>query len=198
MSWGIVASAVSGGAVAAAVGALIGVGVSRYRRDRWWLRDRQADSCAAVLAQHARIEVELRTAHRHQRPPAVDWALWQGAVASLTLTASQAVADAVADLTEAILMVEDQVGYGHDAPWPPQRDILIAAQMSFTNAARQALDRSQHPLRLYAGTHRYPRRDPLAHRGDRSATLAGRRPAPTTGGRPAASVNGSVSVPAGR
>jgi hypothetical protein len=70
MSWGIIASSVTGGAIAAAVGALIGATAARYHRDQQWLRDRRADGCAALLAEHTRIELELRTAHAHQRRPA--------------------------------------------------------------------------------------------------------------------------------
>jgi hypothetical protein len=197
MSWGIIASTVAGGAIAAAVGALIGAGVAGRRREWQWLRDRQADGCAAVLAEHARIELELRTAH-HLRPPVVDWTSWHAAVTALTLTASQEVVDAATDLTETLVAVERQVGDGpgYDQSWPALRDVLIAAQMAFVNAARRSLDRSQLPLRLYAGSHRQAARGFATYRSDYgTTTAASRRPAPTAG-RPPATMNGAVTAPA--
>jgi hypothetical protein len=196
MSWGIIASSVTGGAIAAAVGALIGATAARYHRDQQWLRDRRADGCAALLAEHTRIELELRTAHAHQRRPAVDWTSWHTSVTALTLTAPQEVTDAAVDLTETMATVERQVraDHGHNESWPPLRDMLMAAQMNFINAARLSLDRSQPPLRHYAGAHRQTARGPAA-RWTYGTGITGRRPTPTTSRAPV-TVNEAVTASA--
>lgn len=192
MSWGIIASAVTGGAIAAAVGALIGAAVTGHHRDRRWLRDRQAAACTTVLAEHARIEMELRAAYLHHRPPTLDWAAWQTAVRTLSLTAPQEVADAAAYLTETAVAVEGHLSgaHRHDQHWPPLRDALLDAQTAFINVARASLHRSQRPLRQHhAGAHRYPSREPETRPRHDTATV--RRPAPATG-RPLAAANGKA------
>jgi hypothetical protein len=156
--WDVVAS--GGGAVVATVlGVVAGGVVTRRAQDRHWLRDTQAATYAAVLREYARIEIDLRTAYHQNRLPAVDWAPWGAALASLSLVASTEAAAITARFTEAIMEFERFVLGGKPAATAPERDaelrrvsqLVAEAQMAFVNAARQSLDRSQRPLRWQLG-----------------------------------------------
>jgi hypothetical protein len=195
MSWGLIASAFTGGAAAAAASGLLVGAVSRLQRDRRWLRDRQVAGYAAVLDAYTRIEQELRAAHLAARSPAVDWSSLDSTLTLLSLVASQDVADTAAELAQACRTVEQRLP-GHSGRWPAHADMLVAAQMAFINAARLSLDRSQAPLRQYAGAHRLT--SPSAVRYDaRGPTFGSRRPAPATS-RPPANSNGNAAALADR
>jgi hypothetical protein len=197
MSWGLIASAVVGGAAAGVVAGLVGGMASRPHQDRQWLRDRQSGSYLAVLEAYARIEQELRVAHLHGRPPATDWTPWDSAVLALTLVAPQAVIDAAADLADACVTVAQRLPgpSGTDNRWSPHAETLRAAQSTFVNAARQTLERSQPLLRPYAGAHRAIPRNPNPGRDSHFAPSATRRPTPTAG-RPPAALPANAAAPA--
>jgi hypothetical protein len=197
MSWGLIASAVVGGAAAGVVAGLVGGMTSRLHWDRQWQRDRQTAGCLAVLEAYARIEEELRAAHLHGRRPAIDWTPWDSAVLALTLVAPQAVIDAAADLAHACVSVAQRlpVPSGNDEPWSPYGETLLAAQSTFVNATRQTLDRSQPLLRPYAGAHRGISHDPTRGRESHGAPAAARRPTPTAG-KPPAALPANAAAPA--
>ncbi|MGW0708122.1 hypothetical protein ACWD4G_19575 [Streptomyces sp. NPDC002643] len=143
------------GAAATVVGIVIGGFLGRRNQNQQWLRDTQAVAYAAYLREFTAVEIELREAYVDSRPNRADWAPFNSALTSLSLVATPEVADAAADLTEAVgrfaLLVAD-----HDRP--RDRDALrriiselTTGQTTFVNAARHSLAPTQHPLTRQLG-----------------------------------------------
>jgi hypothetical protein len=153
VSWDVVASAI-GGVTATIVGVLVGGLVGHRNQDRQWFKNTQAAAYAAVLQEYTRIEFELRSAYYRDERPAVDWAPWGAALASLSLVASTQVADTTHRFTVAMRAFEQFVLGGKradDTELHRISSVLADAQMAFVNAARRSLDRSQQPLKPQLG-----------------------------------------------
>lgn len=148
VAWDAVASTAVG-AVTTIAGVVAGGMIGRRGEDRRWLRDTQTGAYAAVLREYTRIEFELRSAYHRNQQPSIDWAPWGAALTSLSLVATRDVSAATVGLSEAMQSFEQFVLGGKR---PDDEDlqcitrIVARAQMTFINAARRSLERSQHPL----------------------------------------------------
>jgi len=125
------------GALVTLLGAITGGVIASRSQRRHWIRDKQVDACAAIVAESTSAELAMRRLWRRQEK--VDWKPWNQALALVSLVgAPEAIAAAEkmdATFWRSTLRMRD-IGEFDENSWSEIVQELRSARMTFINVTR--------------------------------------------------------------
>jgi hypothetical protein len=130
----------AGGAIVTLLGAVTGGVIASRSQRRHWIRDKQVDACAAIVAESTRGQLAMRRLWR--RGERADWGPWNLALALISLTASPAVIAAAekmdATFWRSTRRMEEREEFDEEI-WMQVVEDLQLVRRDFINCARKEI-----------------------------------------------------------
>jgi hypothetical protein len=137
----------TGAALVTLLGAVTGGVIAGRSQKRHWIRDKQVDACAAIVAESTHAELAMRRLWR--RDEKVDWNPWNQALALISLVATPA-AIAAAEKMDAKFWLStsrmESLGGFDEASWSEIVQDLRSVRLDFINIAREKIVGVRHGL----------------------------------------------------
>jgi hypothetical protein len=129
------------------LGAVTGGAIASRSQRRHWIRDKQVDACAVIVAESTRAELAMRRFWR--RGEKVDWNPWNQALALISLVGAPA-AIAAAEKMDATFwrstLRMEELGAFDEASWSEIVQALRSARLDFINVAREDIAEVRYRL----------------------------------------------------
>lgn len=137
----------TGAALVTLLGAITGGVIAGRSQKRHWIRDKQVDACAAIVAESTRAELAMRRLWR--RDEKVDWNPWNQALALISLVATPAAITAAEKMDAKFWLSTsrmESLGEFDEASWSEIVQDLRSVRLDFINIAREEIVGVGHGL----------------------------------------------------
>jgi hypothetical protein len=128
----------AGAAVVTLLGAITGGVIASRSQKRHWIRDKQVDACAAIVAESTRGQLAMRRLWR--RGEKVDWGPWNQALALISLTGSPGTIAAAEEMDAMFWRSTLRMGSAEtfdEKIWTQIVEDLQSVRLGFINCARK-------------------------------------------------------------